>query len=410
MRKYLWILFTILCCLPMVVMASEVPEISSEAAILYQLNEDQVIYEKNSEEILAPASLTKVMTTYVALEKITDLDQTVTLTSEMFQGLAESNASVAGFSVGETVTYRDLLYGSLFPSGGDATQALAILLYDNQENFVARMNEKAKEIGMKQTHFENTTGLPDENHYSTASDMALLLKTALKDPTFYELFTTEKYTTSNGRHTWIPSYLKTANIYGITVDSILGGKTGFTNEAGYCLASIATYDGVDYLLVTMHAPTDGSRAGAILNSKTIYDYFGTHYGYQTVVQKNTPIYTIKTKKYANQPEVSLVSYEDISYYLPNEFDPSQLEISYEGIEEADYQTKKEDKAGTITYTYEGTVLGSVPVYSLQDISFDLGLFFQMNWYWFVLVFLFFLFVIKIVRTKQRKRKKKRKKK
>ena len=96
--------------------------------------------------------------------------------------------------------------------------------------------------------------------------------------------------------------------------------------------------------------------------------------------------------------------------LPNEFDPSQLEISYEGIEEADYQTKKEDKAGTITYTYEGTVLGSVPVYFLQDISFDLGLFFQMNWYWFVLVFLFFLFVIKIVRTKQRKRKKRRKKK
>ena len=394
----------------MVVMASEVPEISSEAAILYQLNEDQIIYEKNSEEILAPASLTKVMTTYVALEKITDLDQTVTLTSEMFQGLAESNASVAGFSVGETVTYRDLLYGSLFPSGGDATQALAILLYDTQENFVDRMNEKAEEIGMKQTHFENTTGLPDENHYSTASDMALLLKTALKDPTFYELFTTEEYTTSNGRHTWIPSYLKTANTYGITVDSILGGKTGFTNEAGYCLASIATYDGVDYLLVTMHAPTDGSRAGAILNSKTIYDYFGTHYGYQTVVQKDTPIYTIKTKKYANQPEVSLVSYEDISYYLPNEFDPSQLEISYEGIEEADYQTKKEDKAGTITYTYEGTVLGSVPAYFLQDISFDLALFFQMNWYWFVLVFLFFLFVIKIVRTKQRKRKKRRKKK
>ena len=187
-------------------------------------------------------------------------------------------------------------------------------------------------------------------------------------------------------------------------------KTGFTNEAGYCLASIATYDDVNYLLVTLHAPTDGSRAGAILNSKTIYDYFGTHYGYQTVVQKDTPVYTVKTKKYANQPEVSLVSHEDISYYLPNEFDSSQLEISYEGIEEADYQTKKEDKAGTITYTYEGTVLGSVPVYFLQDISFDLGLFFQMNWYWFVFAFLFFIAVIKIIRTKQKKRKKRRNKK
>lgn len=410
MRKYVWIFFVILCCYPMIVLASEVPEISSEAAILYQLNEDQVIYEKNSHETLAPASLTKIMTVFISLEKIKNLDQEVTLTGEMFQGLREENASIAGFFVGETVTYRDLLYGALFPSGGDATQALAILLYESKENFVVRMNEKAKEIGMEQTHFENETGLPDDNHYSTASDMALLLKTALQNKTFYELFTTKEYTTSNGRHTWIPSYLKTANTYGITVDSILGGKTGFTNEAGYCLASIATYDGVDYLLVTMHAPTDGSRAGAILNSKTIYDYFGTHYSYQNIVQKDTPIYTIKTKKYADQPEVSLVSYEDISYYLPNEFDSSHLELSYEGIEEADYQTKKENKAGTITYTYEGTVLGSVPVYFLQDISFDLGLFFQMNWYWFVLVFLFFLFVIKIVRTRQKERKKRKKKK
>ena len=191
MRKYIWIFFTIFCFFPAIVIASEIPEVSSEAVILYQLNEDKVIYEKNSEEQLAPASLTKVMTMYVALEKITDLDQTVTLTDEMFQGLAESNASVAGFYVGETVTYRDLLYGSLFPSGGDATQALAILLYGNQENFVARMNEKAEELGMKQTHFENATGLPDENHYSTASDMALLLKEALKNKTFYELFTTD---------------------------------------------------------------------------------------------------------------------------------------------------------------------------------------------------------------------------
>ena len=142
MRKYIWIFLVIFCFCPMIVFASEVPEISSAAAILYQLNEDKVIYEKNSHETLAPASLTKVMTTYVALEKITDLDQTVTLTDEMFQGLAESNASVAGFYVGETVTYRDLLYGCLFLSGGDATQALASLLYGNQENFVARMNEK----------------------------------------------------------------------------------------------------------------------------------------------------------------------------------------------------------------------------------------------------------------------------
>lgn len=410
MRKYIWIFFTIFCFFPAIVIASEIPEVSSEAVILYQLNEDKVIYEKNSEEQLAPASLTKVMTMYVALEKITDLDQTVTLTDEMFQGLVESNASVAGFYVGETVTYRDLLYGSLFPSGGDATQALAILLYGNQENFVARMNEKAEELGMKQTHFENATGLPDENHYSTASDMALLLKEALKNKTFYELFTTDEYTTSNGKHTWIPSFLKTANTYGITVDSILGGKTGFTNEAGYCLASIATYDDVNYLLVTLHAPTDGSRAGAVINSMRIYNYFGTNYGYQTVVQKDTPVYTVKTKKYADKDQVAVIPHEAISYYLPNDFQKDQLKISYQGIEEATYGTKKGSKAGTVTYAYQGETLGTVPVYFSQDISFDGVAFLTMNWYWMVGGCILLVVILKITRKKRRKKRRKKQRK
>ncbi len=407
MRKYICIFFTILCFFPAMVMASEVPEISSEAAVLYQLNEDKVIYEKNSHEKLAPASLTKVMTVLVAVEKIDHLDQKVTLTDEMFRGLKEENASIAGFYVGETVTYRDLLYGALFPSGGDATQALAILLYDNKENFVTRMNEKAKEIGMKNTHFENETGLPDDNHYSTASDMALLLKTALQNKVFYELFTTKEYTTSNGKHTWIPSYLKTANTYGITVDSILGGKTGFTNEAGYCLASIATYDDVDYLLVTLHAPTDGSRAGAVVNSMRIYNYFGTNYGYTTIAKKNTPIYTVKTKKYADKKEVTVIPHDDISYYLPKEIDQSQLKISYDGIEEAGYTTEKNNKAGTITYTYQGNVLGKVPVYFSQDVSFDTMFFLKYNWYWFAGCFIFIVIIIKMTRKRRRKKKHKK---
>lgn len=410
MRKYIWIFLVIFCFCPMIVFASEVPEISSAAAILYQLNEDKVIYEKNSHETLAPASLTKVMTVFISLEKIENPDEEVTLTREMFQGLQEENASVAGFYVGETVTYRDLLYGALFPSGGDATQALAILLYDTKENFVNRMNEKAKEIGMKQTHFENETGLPDENHYSTASDMALLLKTALQNKTFYELFTTDTYTTSNKKHTWIPSYLKTANTYGISVDSILGGKTGFTNDAGYCLASIATYDDVDYLLVTLHAPTDESRAGAVINSMRIYDYFGTNYGYTILTKKNTPIYTVKTKKYADKKEVKVITQEDISYYLPKEIDSSQLKISYDGIKEAGYKIKKNDKAGTITYTYQGEVLGTIPVYFLQDVSFDIVLFLKYHWYWIVGAFLGMIVMIIVIRKKRRKKRRKKKQK
>ena len=156
-------------------------EINSSNAVVYNLNEDEIVFEKNSNEVISIASLTKIMTTIVAIENIKNLDEKVTIKSRDFVTLYEEGASLAGFEVGQTVTYRDLLYGTFLPSGAEATQALAFNLTGSIESFVELMNQKATEIGLTNTHFANTTGLDNKDNYSTVVDVAKLLKYALKN-------------------------------------------------------------------------------------------------------------------------------------------------------------------------------------------------------------------------------------
>ena len=154
-------------------------DISSKNAILYNLDEDTILYEKNSEEEVPIASLTKIMTSIIAIENITNIDEEITLTYDDFKGLIEADASVAGFYVGENVTYRDLLYALLLPSGADAAQALTRLVGEGRDNFVQMMNDKAKELGLEHTNFVNETGLDADNHYSTVKDVATIFKYAI---------------------------------------------------------------------------------------------------------------------------------------------------------------------------------------------------------------------------------------
>ncbi|MCI8459829.1 MAG: D-alanyl-D-alanine carboxypeptidase, partial [Bacilli bacterium] len=232
-------------------------ELNSKYAVLYNLNEDKVIYELNKDDVVSVASLTKIMTTLVAVENIKDYNQEVILKEEMFFGLKEANAYVINLRVGQKVTYNDLLYGMFLASGADATRAVAISVAGSEEKFVELMNNKAKEIGLKNTHFQNTVGLDAENHHSTVNEIAILLKSAFKNDKFKEIFMTETYTVSDGTITVRNSMKKAAAVYGIDVSNILGAKTGYTGNAGRCLASIA-YDSdndITYLLVTTKAST-----------------------------------------------------------------------------------------------------------------------------------------------------------
>ena len=222
--------------------------------------------------------LTKMMTILLAIETEPDLDKQVTLPEDIFPALQIEKASMAGFAPGETVTVRDLLYGAMLPSGAECCEALARLVSGSEENFAALMNQKAAELGMKNTHFTNSTGLTDTEHYSSAADMAKLLQAALHNATFRTIFTAEHYTTTaTAQH---PE--------GVSLTSTLLGKLdgtelperehrsravkqGYTAAAGLCLASLATVNGKEYILVTLAAPGDhGTEQYNIRDAVQVY--------------------------------------------------------------------------------------------------------------------------------------------
>ena len=233
--------------------------LNSPHAILLRADSGEVLAEKDADSTIYPASMTKMMTALLAIEANPDLDTPVTLPEEIFPALQAQNASLAGFQAGETATVRDLLYGAMLPSGAECCEALARQVSGSEEAFVALMNWKAGELGMKHTHFANCTGLTSQEHYSSAADLAVLLQAALNNETFRTVFTTGQYTSSvtaqHPKGLYMASTLLSRLDGGeVTGGQILGGKTGYTDAAGLCLASLAVVNGKEYILVTLGAP------------------------------------------------------------------------------------------------------------------------------------------------------------
>ena len=233
--------------------------LNSPHAILLRADSGEVLAEKDADSTIYPASMTKMMTALLAIEANPDIDTPVTLPEEIFPALQAQNASQAGFQPGETATVRDLLYGAMLPSGAECCEALARQVSGSEEAFVALMNRKAGELGMKHTHFANCTGLTSPEHYSSAADLAVLLQAALNNETFRTVFTTGQYTSNvtaqHPKGLYMASTLLSRLDGGeVTGGQILGGKTGYTDAAGLCLASLAVVNGKEYILVTLGAP------------------------------------------------------------------------------------------------------------------------------------------------------------
>ena len=173
--------------------AEENFQISSKEAVLYNLDTGEIIYEKNKDKKTQIASLTKLMTALVTVSEVDNLDSRVIIKKEDLEGLAEKNLVTAGFTNGEVVTYRDLLAALLLPSGADAAMALAHNLAPSEEDFINLMNNKVKELNLKNTHFSNPVGLDDENNYSSAYDISVIFQDVLKNKDLKEIITSEKY-------------------------------------------------------------------------------------------------------------------------------------------------------------------------------------------------------------------------
>lgn len=238
----------------------------SREALLYDYTDDKLLAEIGADEIIYPASLTKMMTVLVAIENISDLSLETTLSTEMFAYLLEQNASIAGFSENEKVNARDLLYASMLPSGADGSIGLAQIVSGSESAYVALMNKKAAELDMNDTHYMNATGLHDPNHYTTAEDQLKLMKYAMKNDEFRKVITAQTYTSaSTPQHpqgiTMYSTLFKSIQANSLENKYIIGGKTGYTPEAGLCLASIAEINGHTYFLITFGAGAGSNTPG-----------------------------------------------------------------------------------------------------------------------------------------------------
>ena len=235
---------------------ADLTKLRSQASMIYDLSLQRDVIVNRHQQPFAPASLTKIMTALIAIEKLTDLNQKLIVKSTTLSQMRYQQASLAGFHANELVSVRDLLYGTILASGGEASFTLAEAVAGNQTAFVKLMNQKAQTLGMKQTFFVNSDGLDSARQVTTASDMTKLLSFALQNPIFREIFTTQQYQTKSlNRQLTIKSTvfskLASPDINGFR---LLGAKSGTTGQAGLCLASLVKYGERELIIVTLHAP------------------------------------------------------------------------------------------------------------------------------------------------------------
>ncbi|MEG1146077.1 MAG: hypothetical protein RSE21_01435 [Bacilli bacterium] len=344
-------------------------DIQSKNAILYNMNENKIIYSKNENEITKIASLTKIMTCLIAIENTKNLSEVVIMTKDMFKGLDEQNAYQVGLKVGDIVTKEDLLYTSFIASGADATMGLVLSITNSEEEYLKLMNEKATSIGLKNTVFKNTIGLDKEGQTSTVKEVAETLKYALKNETFKKIFETNSYTLSNNKITVYSSLKSTASKFGISVPYIIGGKTGYTKEAGRCLASVAvdTTNNIKYLLVTTNASTTPQH---VTDAETIYNYYFENYKYHKILLKDTEILNLKVKN-SKIKEIKIKAPQDYESYLDNSFDIKDIELVYKGKKEVDYKTKKGDNLGTLSIIYKDKNLKDIKITMPESVNFSI---------------------------------------
>ena len=264
------IILLIILFIPINIFALETPELNSNKFIIYDITSKEVLNEFKAYENTSIASLTKIMTTITALEKINDLEKSVTITSEMLNNIYW-NASLAGLKVGDTLTYKDLLYASILPSGADATHALAYTLSGNIDNFLIEMNNLAKRIGLENTNFSNVIGLDNKNNYSTLYDIARLLSYALENETFKEIYTAKDYTLSNNLEVKSTLLLFNKNM-NLDISRIIGSKTGHTNNAGYCLSSLIKSNNHDIIIITGGASKIDNNYYHLIDTINLIEY------------------------------------------------------------------------------------------------------------------------------------------
>ena len=349
-------------------------DINSDYAFVYNVKENKVMSDLDSDKQIPVASLTKIMTAIIVIEN-NDLEKEVTIIDSDLRDMYVY--AIAGFIPGNKVTVKDLLYGVLLPSGSDAVNAVVRATTNSEEDFVKLMNNKVKELGLNNTHFSNPIGKDDDN-YSTMSDMAKILEYALENDIFKEIFTTPIYTVNN--------LMLKGPLSKFNFNMVSGAKTGFTYAAMYCFASFSEKENFEYIVITAHAD---SYKDVMEDHEKIYNYYFNNYSYRNYnVNFDVRIKNGKEDFY----NVNI----DEELYLNNNIKDSDIAYKYNGVNEINKDIKKGDKLGTVTIYNKDELLKTIDVYLEKELEYK-------N-YILLLIPIGIIFVILLMLKKRKKKK------
>ncbi len=359
MKKVLVVILLIL--FPINCLALEI-EIDSKCAVLYDRNIDKILYSKNEDDITLIASLTKIMTTIVTLENIKDLNEIIVVEENDLLDL--DGYSIEDLKVGDSISYKDLLYSTIISSAADSAQTLSNHVFNTHDEFIKKMNELAKKIGMKSTHFSNPIG-KDYDNYSTCNDMYKLLDYALDNENFKNIYTTLNYKMDyndkelKNRINELVTKKKFENDNNIR---FLGTKSGFTTPSGLSLSSLTKLDNEEIILITLNSMNNKENNQNVQDQLKILNYFYENFSNRIVLSKDRLIDNIIYKKNNKNYKYEIRSDKDISYYLDNKLNLDYLKIYYDGVLELDNSFKNGDELGKINIYLDDEFLTSEEVY------------------------------------------------
>ena len=355
----------------------------AESYLLVSLDTGEVVFEKNAHVQRTPASLTKMLTTYVAMKYTDDLDATtVTQTTRHTDELYGMNSSTADIRNGETLTMRQLLYAMMLPSGNEAANMVADHIGNgSRSNFCMLMNTEAKRIGCTDTNFSNPHGLFSDNHYTTAWDMYLIAKACYETPGFMDIATTvHYYLPANTRHA--EKYLISSTILmqnkgypSLYRDYVQGMKTGSTEEAGRNFVTVCEADGERYILVVMGAPyyrEDGSKytTAAFEAAAQIMDHFFSEYSLKPANGLEAPVTEVALRYVKDKDNLLLYPAGEIYSVLPNNVDESAFQKVFNVPEQVYAPINAGDVVGTVSYYIAGDLVGTTDLIAAESFERD----------------------------------------
>lgn len=355
---------------------AEEPTLKAESAILIDQKTGNVLFEKDADKKMFPASTTKIMTALIALQEVAagnlSLEQPITYTETAHATITDDSSSIS-LLVGEEMKLDDLLKGLLIASGNDAAAIIAEYIGEGSiDSFVVKMNEKVKELGLEDTHFANPHGLQDEENYTTAYDMAKIAREAMKDATFRSIV--------ECAHIRIPAtnmseeryYINTNNLVSrmryadYFYDKATGIKTGHTEDAGHCLVSSAKDGDKEVIAVVFK---EESISDSHTDSKNLLEYGLNDFDLVRLAKVDDIYGEVRVKQAAGGADHILLSAKDnLEILFPDNADPAEVEAVTEIPENVYAPIKKGQEIGKVNFVYNSQVIGSVPLVSTTEVK------------------------------------------